>query len=202
MESLNLFSIKGFDAVSIRDIAKVVGIKESSIYNHYKSKQDIFDCILVEFSARGEAFFHQMQVTGDDMEFAVDERTINLYKNMTPDQFAWMSKKIFTFYFADEINVKLRKMLTIEQYRNEKIAKLYREISFDRSIEYQAQLFDALIKEDCLIKTDPYLLAISFFAPIFLIFYKFDDDMKGLSEAKELFEKHIRHFNEVYGKKK
>ena len=38
--ALDLFSKKGYDSVSIRTIASEVGIKESSIYNHYSSKRD------------------------------------------------------------------------------------------------------------------------------------------------------------------
>ncbi len=44
--SIELFSEFGYDRVSIRRIAKEVGIKESSIYNHYKSKESILDVIL------------------------------------------------------------------------------------------------------------------------------------------------------------
>ena len=44
--SINLFSEFGYDNVSIRQIAKEVGIKESSIYNHYKSKESILETIL------------------------------------------------------------------------------------------------------------------------------------------------------------
>ena len=44
--SIDLFSEFGYDGVSIRQIAKEVGIKESSIYNHYKSKESIMDAIL------------------------------------------------------------------------------------------------------------------------------------------------------------
>lgn len=40
---------KGYDNVSIRSIARDVGIKESSIYNHYKNKEDILDKILKKF---------------------------------------------------------------------------------------------------------------------------------------------------------
>ena len=50
-EALNLFSTKGFDAISVRDIAKAVGIKASSLYNHFKNKQDIFDTIIEKYSA-------------------------------------------------------------------------------------------------------------------------------------------------------
>ena len=44
--SVNLFSEHGYDGVSIRQIAREVGIKESSIYNHYPSKEAILDSIL------------------------------------------------------------------------------------------------------------------------------------------------------------
>ena len=43
--SINLFSQSGYNEVSMRDISKAVGIKASSIYNHYKSKQAILDAI-------------------------------------------------------------------------------------------------------------------------------------------------------------
>ena len=47
--SLDLFSQKGFDAVSVREIAREVGIRESSIYNHYKNKEAILDAIIDYF---------------------------------------------------------------------------------------------------------------------------------------------------------
>lgn len=199
--SLDLFSKKGFDAVSVRDIAGAVGIKESSLYNHFKNKQDIFDTILKEYSNRWDAIFNNLQLTGDDMEFAVDSRTIEMYKNMTNEDFAQIAGTIFDYYMTDEINVKFRRMLTIEQYRSEDIAKLFRKISFDDSIEYQAQLFDGLIKAGCFIEVDPYILAIEFFSPIFLIFYKYDNKNEELQNAKKLFLRHIENFNKVYGKK-
>ena len=51
-ESLYLFAENGFDKTSVRDIAKRVGIRESAIYNHYKSKREIFDVLLYEAKKR------------------------------------------------------------------------------------------------------------------------------------------------------
>ncbi len=99
---------------------------------------------------------------------------------------------------TDDINVKFRKMLTIEQYRSEEIQKLFRRISFDDSIEYQALLFTALMEMGCFKKTDPYILALEFFSPIFLIFYKYSGDADSFAKAKELFLRHIDHFNDTY----
>lgn len=41
-ESLDLFSKKGYHGTSMREIAKAVGIKGSSIYNHFSGKEEIF----------------------------------------------------------------------------------------------------------------------------------------------------------------
>jgi len=44
--AVDLFSKHGYHRTSIRDLAKAVGIKESSLYNHYSSKRSILDAIL------------------------------------------------------------------------------------------------------------------------------------------------------------
>ncbi len=199
MEALTLFSEKGFEPVSVRDIARAVGIKESSLYNHFKNKQDIFDELLRLYSNRGAEFFRDMQLTGDDMQFEADERTVDFYNSMTDEQFAAMGAAIFEYYFTDEINVKFRRMLTIEQYRSPEIGRLFRDISFDASIEYQSHLFAAFMENGLFSKADPYVLALEFFSPIFLIFYKYDNDAESLAQAKELFLRHIEHFSRTYG---
>lgn len=51
-EALKLFSDKGYDGVSVRDIAGQVGIKQSSLYKHYTSKQDIFDSLVKTMQTR------------------------------------------------------------------------------------------------------------------------------------------------------
>jgi AcrR family transcriptional regulator len=42
-----LFSQKGYHHVSIRDIAQVIGVKTSSIYNHFKSKEEIWEKVVL-----------------------------------------------------------------------------------------------------------------------------------------------------------
>lgn len=43
-----LFKEKGFQAVSMRDIAKAMGIKASSLYNHIQGKQEILSTLILE----------------------------------------------------------------------------------------------------------------------------------------------------------
>ena len=44
-KALGLFAAKGYDSVSVGEIAQAVGIKAPSLYNHFPGKQAIFDAI-------------------------------------------------------------------------------------------------------------------------------------------------------------
>lgn len=54
-KALDLFSTQGYDSVSVGEIAKAVGIKAPSLYNHFPSKQAIFDTIVESTAAQYEA---------------------------------------------------------------------------------------------------------------------------------------------------
>ena len=45
-KALKLFSQRGYDAVSVGDIAAAVGVKAPSLYNHFSGKRAIFDAIV------------------------------------------------------------------------------------------------------------------------------------------------------------
>ena len=59
--SLDLFSQNGFSAVSIRDICGCVGIRESSVYYHFKNKQAILDELLQHFEATAAGLMLQLE---------------------------------------------------------------------------------------------------------------------------------------------
>ena len=47
-----LFKDRGFSAVTMRDIAKAMGIKAASLYNHIKNKEEILTFIIISLSLR------------------------------------------------------------------------------------------------------------------------------------------------------
>lgn len=190
--ALDLFSQHGYEAVSVRDIARAVGIKESSLYNHYKNKQDIFDCIVVECSKTAGAFFDSIQLTE-----AFEGTGMDKFTHITDEEFLSLSMSIFQFYFEDETLVKFRKMLTIEQFRNEDIALIYREMFIEGVLRYQTQVFEMLIACDILINCDPEVLALQFYSPIFLLFSRYDELTE---EAMDLMLAHIIQFKKIYSK--
>ena len=54
-ESIKLFSQKGYKEVSVRDISEAVGIRASSIYNHFDSKKAILDAIYEYYDQQWKA---------------------------------------------------------------------------------------------------------------------------------------------------
>ena len=59
--SLDMFAKQGYTAVSIRDICKKVGIKESSVYYHFKNKQSIFDEFINKFTETANGMIIQLE---------------------------------------------------------------------------------------------------------------------------------------------
>ena len=54
-KALELFSARGYDSVSVGEIAEAVGIRAPSLYNHFPGKQAIFDAIVESTAAQYEA---------------------------------------------------------------------------------------------------------------------------------------------------
>ena len=54
-QALTLFAQKGYEAVSVEEIAAAVGIKAPSLYKHYKGKRDIFDHIVTHMNHQDAA---------------------------------------------------------------------------------------------------------------------------------------------------
>ena len=48
--ALDLFSMRGYDGVGMRDIAHNVGIRESAIYKHFAGKQELFNTLVKRMS--------------------------------------------------------------------------------------------------------------------------------------------------------
>lgn len=46
--ALELFSVQGYEATSISQIADAVGIRKASLYSHFASKQKILDALVKE----------------------------------------------------------------------------------------------------------------------------------------------------------
>ncbi len=191
--ALTLFSEKGYGNVYVGQIAEGVGIKAPSLYKHYKSKQDIFEAILEEMRNRYDKEAAHLNMTGND--FLIDSE---LYNNISEDELVKMGIGLFSFFLHDEYECKFRKMLTIEQFSNKELAELFSHQYFNEPLKYQTGLLQLLIKQEHMKNEDANVMALQFFAPIYLLMTVCDREQQREAEALQILEKHIRQFNRMY----
>lgn len=191
--ALTLFSENGYGNVYVGQIAEGVGIKAPSLYKHYKSKKDIFEAILEEMRRRYDKQAAHWNMTGDD--FQTDA---TLYQNISEDELVNTGIGLFSFFLHDEYECKFRKMLTIEQFSNKDLAELFSHQYFDEPLKYQAGLLRLLILGGYMKNEDADVMALQFFAPIYLLMTVCDREPYREAEALQSLEKHIRQFSRMY----
>lgn len=194
-ESLKLFADKGYDGVTVRDIAAEVGIKQSSLYKHFKSKQEIFDTLVETMQLRFRDASISFQLPDGELEEMAKK-----YATGGNEILKKISREIFHFYLNDPYASQFRKMLSMEKYKNQEVDYIYQKVYIDTAISYQAALFDEMIQQGFMRKADPEVMALQFFAPIFLLLNKYDGMVEKEREAIEILEKHIEQFDMIYRK--
>ena len=194
-KALTLFSEKGFEAVSVGQIAKEVGIKAPSLYKHYKSKQDIFDAILDEMAVRYRQQTASMQINGVEAK-----KDIDVYTGISEEQLIQMGKDLFLYFLHDEYVCKFRKLLTIEQYHSKELADLYARQYADDPLSYQSMLFGFLSGAGIFKQENVQTMALHFYAPIYLLLTSVDCQPNREAESVERLEQQSRQFSRIYGK--
>ena len=187
-KALELFSQSGYHGVSVRDIARAVGIRESSLYNHFVNKQDIFDTIVDVCFRRTEDYFkiHALPFSEED--------DLSLYCGVGLDRLQELIELTFRYFFEDAWNVRFRRLLLISQYRDERCRAIYRQLYRDYCVEFQKHLFQHLMDSGELRREDPEAVAIEFYSPIYLLLHTCD----SLEEARPAIRGHVEQFLKNY----
>ena len=169
--ALDLFSKKGYDSVSVRTIASEVGIKESSIYNHYSSKKDIFMSILNYF----EEYFK-----GNPL----DDENISRLLEENPEEFYHQGSEMFKQQIFEEKILKIMKLIFVQMYQIDEVKEFFLREILGGSTDFWSDVFEILIQKnvigsDC----NPNKLAEMYFGfsmfKLWEIFLKYDDFPKA-----------------------
>ena len=187
--SLELFSLQGFEATSISQIASVVGIRKASLYSHFESKQAILDVLVKEVL---EQYAEHSIFAKTDWE--KDAGNLPL----TPDDAVQMIGGQIRYILHDPYISKARKMLAIEQFQNPELAKLQTKQNYTDVLGYFTGLIRCLIRRGVLAEDDPEIMAAQFCLPISVWINLCDRDPDREPEVMELVERHIRQFFKVH----
>lgn len=162
--ALDLFSKKGYDSVSLREIAEEVGIKKSSIYSHYKSKEAILMDIFDYFR---NLFEYDELLNSKDFILTPDNEM--LLEN--PEKFYHMGSEAIKGMFSKERNLKIWKLIFIQMHYNEAIRSFFQNEILIKPLSFWVEFF-TILKENGVIRKDsnPELLAKEYYSfPIFLL---------------------------------
>ncbi|NTV79148.1 MAG: TetR/AcrR family transcriptional regulator [Clostridiales bacterium] len=193
--SLDLFSKKGYSNISVRDIAREVGVRESALYKHYKNKQDILDHIMLLMNETITGTYVKNQVPK-----ALEEDLSKAYGQLSVERLCEMSWNLFLLYTKDPIVSNYRRLLIKEQYHNEQAASQYDGIYVSGVIKQYAKIFEKLVEGNVFIKENAETIALQFYGPIFLLFQQYDYDNTKEDEIQKSLYGHIKAFSRNYRK--
>lgn len=183
LAALDLFSYQGYEATSISQIASAVGIKKASLYSHYESKKAILDALVKEVLEQYEK--HSMFSKEDSFPADIDG-------------VIEMIKAQLTFIIHDPFISKARKLLVIEQFKNEELAKLQTKQNYTDIVSFFVRLLEQLKNEGVIQGDDTRMMAMQLAFPINVWINLCDRESERESEVLDLVEGHLRAFFKVY----
>ncbi len=188
-KALELFSERGYDSVGVGEIAKAVGIKAPSLYNHFPSKQAIFDAIVEATAAQYEADTGKIDIHVQNVK-----QDIPVFTEITEDALFEKVRQIFEYSLHNEAISRFRRMMTIEQFRSPELAALYTGRYVDRIVAYHAGIFRALIAAGEIAAEDPEALALMYVAPVVTLIGVCDRQPEREQECLEKLKNHVQLF--------
>ena len=188
-QALELFAARGYDAVSVGEIAEAAGIKAPSLYNHFPSKQAIFDALVASTAARYEADTGKI-----DIHVQNAPQDIPAFSQITPDALFEKVRQIFEYSLHDKTIAGFRRMMTIEQFRSPELAALYTRRYVQRLLDYHAGIFRALIAQGEICAQDPDALALMYAAPVLTLLGVCDRQPERESECLDKLRQHVNLF--------
>ena len=185
LTSLKLFAQDGYEAVSISKISGELGMAKSELYKHYKNKRDIFDSIINRMDELDYERAREYNMPDGNMDEIIKE-----YRNISTYKIRIYTEAQFKHWTEEEFSSLFRRMLTLEQYRNQEMSDLYQKYLVSGPIDYMTYLFAGITGK----KEEAKQLAIEFYGPIFLMYSLYDNKREG-DDLTEMLKNHVERFS-------
>ena len=185
--ALEMFSQKGYEGTNIRELSASLGLVKSGIYKHYESKEEIWNALLDRMIAYyGERFGSPEHLP------PVPDST---------EEFIAMTMRMADLTIHDEQIVKTRKVLTLEQFRDDRARDLATKHFLSGLTEMFTHIFAGMMDKGLICRDDPAMLAFAFATPISALIHLCDREPVKTEDAVRKIEAFSRHFIAAYGVK-
>ena len=185
MAALDMFSKKGYEGTNIRELSASLGLVKSGIYKHFESKEAIWNALL----DRMIAYYGERFGSPEHLPPVPD----------SPEEFIAMTMRMADLTIHDEQIVKTRKVLTLEQFRDDRARKLATKHFLTGLTEMFTHIFAGMMDKGLLRRDDPVMLAFAYATPISALIHLCDREPEKTEDAIRKIEAFSRHFIATYG---
>lgn len=182
--AMDLFSTKGYDGTSVDEIAESIGIKGPTIYKYFKGKEALLETLINQADEAynkgfqvGEELSHTVQNGADFKEYVINS---------------------IMYTFNNETIRKMRKLFTIEQYRNQTFTDNATSHQITNVRELYSRLFKRLIDAGVMVNGNPDIFALEFTALNTVMIQLYDREPDKKEEILQIIKEHTVTFVERY----
>ena len=183
--ALEMFSRNGYAGTNIRELSASLGLVKSGVYKHFESKEAIWNALLDKMIAYYEEHFG----SAEHLPPVPD----------TLEELVRMTMQMVNITVRDERIVMTRKLLSIEQFRDERARDLATKHFLTGLTDMFTRLFRGMMDKGLLRDDDPKMLAFAYIAPISALIHLCDREPEKTEETLKQVEAFSRHFVRTYG---
>ncbi len=183
--ALELFSQNGYAGTNVRELTAALGLVKSSLYKHFESKAAIWNALLDQMIAYYGQHFgspENLPPVPDSLEGLVQ-----------------MTMGMVNLTVHDEKIVMTRKLLSIEQFRDERARNLATKHFLTGLTDMFTPIFAGMMDRGLIWRDDPGMLAFAYTTPISALIHLCDREPEKTGEAVARVEVFSRHFISIYG---
>ena len=183
--ALEMFSQNGYAGTNIRELSASLGLVKSGVYKHFESKEAIWNALLDQMIA----YYAEHFGSPEHLPPVPD----------TPEGLVTMTMQMVNFTVHDEKVVMTRKVLTLEQFRDDRARDLATKHFLTGLTEMFTHIFSGMMDKGSLRRDDPAMLAFAYTTPISALIHLCDREPDKKEAALAKVEAFSRHFIRVYG---
>ena len=183
--ALEMFSQNGYAGTNIRELSASLGLVKSGVYKHYESKEAIWNALLDQMIA----YYGEHFGSPDHLPPVPD----------SPEELTRLTMHMVNITVHDEKIIMTRKVLTLEQFRDDRARDLATKHFLTGLTEMFTQIFTGMMEKGVLRKDDPKMLAFAYTAPISALIHLCDREPGKTEDALKQAEEFSRHFIRTYG---
>ena len=183
--ALEMFSQNGYAGTNIRALSASLGLVKSGVYKHYESKEAIWNALLDQMIA----YYGEHFGSPDHLPPVPD----------SPEELTRLTMHMVNITVHDEKIIMTRKVLTLEQFRDDRARDLATKHFLTGLTEMFTRIFTGMMEKGVLRKDDPKMLAFADTAPISALIHLCDREPGKTEDALKQAEEFSRHFIRTYG---